>query len=68
MADLDSLVGKSVGDSTIDPSGASKNNKLMSPNAKDDPDCIPGGTNEQKQFEGGSGKPKGPFGPRGRNF
>jgi len=62
------LIGKSVGDATIDPSGAAKrNDKLMSPNAKDMPEAL-NDTNEQKSFKGGSGKPAPPYGPRGHNF
>jgi hypothetical protein len=68
MASGDLTKGDSVANKTIDPSGASGNTrKLMSPNAKDDPEAL-SGTNEQKAWIGGSGKPKGPFGSKGRNF
>lgn len=68
MASGDLTKGESVANKTIDPSGASSNTrKLMSPNAKDDPETI-NATNEQRAWIGGSGKPKRPFGPQGRNF
>lgn len=43
------------------------NQSLMEPNAKDNPDSL---TPESpfKQALGGSGKPKGPFGKKGREF
>ena len=68
MASGDLTKGESVANKTIDPSGASGNTrKLMSPNAKDDPEAL-SGTNEQKAWIGGPGKPKRPFGPQGRSF
>jgi hypothetical protein len=58
----------SVGDMTFDPSSKKDNtDKLMSPNAKEDPETVTG-DNPQKAWIGGSGKPQGPFGPQGRNF
>jgi hypothetical protein len=61
-------VGQSVRNMTVDPSGASSNaKKLMSPNAKEDPETVTG-DNPQKEWVGGSGKPKPPFGQKGRNF
>jgi hypothetical protein len=66
-ADPANLVGKPVSNVTIDPSGASKNNQLMQPNAKDDPQCI-NDTNDQKAWFGGSGKPSAPYGQQGHNF
>jgi hypothetical protein len=57
-----------ISNKTIDPSNASDaTKKFMSPNAKDDPECI-SGDNPQKAWRGGSGKPKAPFGQRGTNF
>lgn len=41
--------------------------KLMSTIAHDDPDCITG-TNELKPYVGGSGKPAGPLGLKGKEF
>jgi hypothetical protein len=68
MASGDLTKGDSIANKTIDPSGASSNTKkLMSPNAKDDPEAL-SGTNEQKAWIGGPGKPSRPFGPQGRNF
>lgn len=63
------MVGRSVADVTFDPSKASENkdNKLMSPNAKEDQETV-SGDNPQKAWRGGSGKPSGPFGLQGRNF
>lgn len=60
---------KSVADVEFNPASASKakNDKLMSPNAKEDPETVTG-DNPQKQWFGGGKKPSGPFGPRGRNF
>jgi hypothetical protein len=53
---------------TIDPSGAGDNlKKVMSPNAKDDPECMTA-DNPQKAWFGGSGKPKAPYGQQGHNF
>lgn len=61
-------IGKSVRNATVDPSNASDATKrLMSPNAKEDPDAVRS-NNEQKEWLGGSGKPKPPFGPQGREF
>jgi len=57
-----------IADKTIDPSNSSSNTrKLMNPNAKDDPECMTR-DNPQVAWEGGSGKPKGPFGQQGKNF
>lgn len=57
-----------IANKTIDPSNApDATNKLMSPNAKDDPETL-SATNEQKAWIGGSGKPSGPFGQQGKNF
>jgi hypothetical protein len=57
-----------IANKTIDPSNApDKNKKLMSPNAKEDPETVTG-DNPQKEWVGGSGKPKGPFGQQGKNF
>jgi hypothetical protein len=67
MADLDNLVGKPVADVTIDPSGEGKNEKLMQPNAKEDPEAV-SGDNPQKAWIGGRGKPSGPYGQQGKNF
>lgn len=63
----DTLKPGSVADKTVDPSNARKNDQLLQPNAKDDPECI-SGDNPQKPWTGGSGKPKGPFGQQGKNF
>lgn len=57
-----------ISNKTIDPSNAPDiSKKLMSPNAKEDPDTVTG-DNPQKAWVGGSGKPKGPFGQQGKNF
>lgn len=57
-----------ISNKTIDPSSSSSNTKkLMSSNAKDDPDCI-SATNEQKAWKPGGSKPQGPFGQQGKNF
>ena len=57
-----------IANKTIDPSSSSGNTKkLMSPNAKDDPECMTG-DNPQKAWIGGKGKPSGPFGQQGKNF
>lgn len=56
-----------IANKTIDPSGASKNPKLLSPNAKEDPDCVTG-DNPQKAYAPGGKKPQGPFGQQGKNF
>jgi hypothetical protein len=57
-----------IANKTIDPSNSSGNTKkLLSPNAKDDPDCLTG-DNPQKAWAPGGGKPKGPFGQKGKNF
>lgn len=58
-----------ISNKTIDPSNAPDiSKKLMSPNAKDDPETL-SATNEQKAWVGPhSGKPKGPFGQQGKNF
>lgn len=47
------------------PYGESRKEKLMRPNAVERPDTQTG-TNDLKAYVGGSGKPKGPFGQRGR--
>lgn len=62
-------IGKSVADVEFNPASASKDrmNKLMSPNAKEDPETVTG-DNPQKAWIGGSGKPKAPFGQAGREF
>jgi hypothetical protein len=53
---------------TIDPSSSSSNTKkLMSPNAKDDPECMTA-DNPQKAWSGKGGKPSGPYGQQGKNF
>lgn len=44
-----------------------KANKLMSTTASDAKDTMTG-TNELKQFVGGSGKPSGELGQKGRQF
>ena len=50
------------------PSKASeKAEKLMSTEASDGKDTMTG-TNELKNFVGGSGKPEGPYGVQGRKF
>jgi hypothetical protein len=68
-ANLDTLIGKSIGNKTIDPSGeSSTTKKLLAPNAKDDPRCLPGEDNVQEPFIGGKGKPSPPYGPAGRGF
>jgi len=57
-----------ISNKTIDPSSAPDINKrLMSPNAKEDPETVTG-DNPQKAYMGKGGKPKGPFGQQGRNF
>lgn len=57
-----------IANKTIDPSNAPNiNKKLMSPNAKEDPETV-SGDNPQRAWVGGSGKPKGPFGQQGKNF
>jgi hypothetical protein len=60
-------IGRSVQDATIDPSNAKQNEKLMSPNAQEDPETVTG-DNEQKAWKPGGRKPSGPFGPQGRDF
>jgi hypothetical protein len=62
-------IGKSVQNAEFDPSKASKsaNDRLMSPNAKEDPETVTG-DNPQKAWIGSGGKPQGPFGRRGRDF
>lgn len=60
--------GESVANKTFDPSNkGSIQGKLMNPNAKEDPEAVTG-DNPQKAWLGSGGKPKGPFGPQGRNF
>jgi hypothetical protein len=44
-----------------------KNDALMSTEASDAKDTMTG-TNELKQWTGGSGKPPGPYGVQGRKF
>jgi hypothetical protein len=61
-------IGQSVQNAAIDPSKAGNTKeKLMSPNAKEDPETVTG-DNPQKAWLGSGGKPKPPFGPQGRNF
>jgi hypothetical protein len=61
-------IGKSVQDATIDPSKAGNaTDKLMSPNAQEDPETVTG-DNPQQAWKPGGKKPSGPFGPQGRNF
>lgn len=45
----------------------SKLNKLFSTDAQERPDAV-NGTNERKEFVGGKGVPKGPFGKKGHEF
>lgn len=49
--------------------GGSDNNtaKLMSTEAKDSVETM-NATNEQKEWVGGNGTPKGPFGAKGKEF
>lgn len=48
--------------------GSSDNRaKLFSTEAHDAKDTMTG-TNEQKEFVGGKGTPKGPFGAKGKEF
>lgn len=62
------MIGESVANKTFDPSDKPDNTKkLMSPNAVEDQRTVTG-DNPQKAWVGGSGKPKGPFGPAGREF
>ena len=57
-----------IANKTIDPSNApDTTKKLMSPNAKEDPDCVTG-DNPQKAWAPGGGKPKAPYGQQGKNF
>ena len=57
-----------IANKTIDPSNAPDNSKkLMSPNAKEDPETVTG-DNPQKAWMGSGGKPKAPFGQQGKNF
>jgi hypothetical protein len=56
-----------ISNKTIDPSSSSGNKKLLSPNAKEDPDTVTG-DNPQKAWMPGGSAPKGPFGQKGRNF
>lgn len=65
----DNMIGESVSNKTFNPAGekAKSDNKLFSPNAQEDPDTVTG-DNPQKAWIGGSGKPSGPFGPRGKMF
>jgi hypothetical protein len=48
-------------------SSTEKAEKLMSTEASDGKDTMTG-TNELKNFVGGSGKPEGPYGVQGRKF
>lgn len=55
-------------DPGMGPSDSSKRmDELMATTAKDVPDAIIG-TNEQKQWEGKSGKVPGPFGQKSKDF
>ncbi len=67
--DIGDMIGKSVANAEINPSTAKAKSmdKLMSPNAQEDPETVTG-DNPQKAWLGGSGKPQGPFGPKGRMF
>jgi len=58
-----------ISDKTIDPSNAPDiTNKLMNPNAREDPETVTG-DNPQKAWTGKhGGKPSGPFGQQGKNF
>jgi hypothetical protein len=47
--------------------GADRAEQLMSTEASDAKDTMTG-TNELKQWVGGSGKPEGPYGVQGRKF
>ena len=44
-----------------------KNTALMNTEARDNKDSI-NATNELKEFVGGNGKPKGPYGLQGKEF
>ncbi len=59
VSDWDPGAGKGRNQGDID--------KLMSTEAKDNSDAI-NGTNELKAFKGKGGKPKGPFGLKGKEF
>jgi hypothetical protein len=64
----DTLQPGSVANKTVDPSSAPDHtNKLMAPNAKDDPECLTA-DNPQKPWSPGGGKPPGPYGQQGKNF
>lgn len=58
-----------ISNKTIDPSNAGDiSKKLMSPNAKEDPETV-SGDNPQRAWTGKhGGKPSGPFGQQGKNF
>jgi hypothetical protein len=57
-----------ISNKTIDPSNTADNTKkLMSPNAKDDPEAMTA-DNPQKAWFGKAGKPSGPYGQQGHNF
>jgi hypothetical protein len=61
-------IGQSVANITVDPSAAKDANaKLMSPNAKEDPETVTG-DNPQKAWLGSGKMPKGDLGVMGRNF
>ncbi len=62
-------IGKSVSNAEFDPSSASNkaSDRLMSPNAKEDPETVTG-DNPQKAWLGSGKKPMGPFGRQGRDF
>lgn len=49
------------------PSGKLIDSKVLQPNAKDNPDSL-APQSPYKQALGGAGKPKGPFGRKGREF
>lgn len=65
----DNMIGESVSNKEFNPAAAKakSDNKLFSPNAQEDPETVTG-DNPQKAWIGGSGKPSGPFGTRGKMF
>jgi hypothetical protein len=68
MADIPSY-GEGVSDWTpsTPKKGSERAEKLMSVEAQDAKDTMTG-TNELKQWVGGSGKPPAPYGVQGRKF
>jgi hypothetical protein len=61
-------IGQPIRNQTVDPSNAPDNTKkLMSPNAREDPEAVTG-DNPQKEWINPGGKPKAPYGQQGRNF